>query len=117
MHVRLSTWMPFTIQVYINGHDWLARQLDAKHITYKQVDNAFVSIANPQKAQTIADRFQKLPMEKILRAFANRVNPLLKTTLSGMEYYWIIDQAKPAKRRRTSEIRSQRSAQRSRSCT
>ena len=25
MHVRLSTWMPFSIQVYVNGHDWLAQ--------------------------------------------------------------------------------------------
>ena len=96
MHVRLSTWMPFTIQVYLNGHDWLARQLDAKRIAYEQVDNAFVSIANPRKAQEIADLFQRLPLEGILHVFANRVNLLLKTILSGMEYYWVIDQAEYA---------------------
>jgi hypothetical protein len=96
MHVRLSTWMPFTIQVYVNGHDWLARQLDAKHIAYEQVENAFVSIADSQKAQKIADRFQSMPLEKILHVFANRVNPLLKTILRGMEYYWVIDQAEYA---------------------
>jgi len=96
MHVRLSTWMPFTIQVYVNGHDWLARQLDAKHIAYEQVDNAFVSIADPRKAQEIADHFQRLPLEGILHVFANRVNPLLKTILVGMEYYWVIDQAEYA---------------------
>jgi len=96
MHIRLSTWMPFTIQVYVNGHDWLARQLDAKHIAYEQVDNAFVSIADSERAQKIADRFQRLPLEKILHAFANRVNPLLKTILLGMEYYWVIDQAEYA---------------------
>ena len=95
-HVRLSTWMPFTIQVYVNGHDWLARQLDAKHIAYEQVENAFVSIADSHKAQTIADRFQRLPLEKILHTFANRINPLLKTILRGMEYYWVIDQAEYA---------------------
>jgi hypothetical protein len=27
MHVRLQSWFPFTIQVYINGREWLARQL------------------------------------------------------------------------------------------
>lgn len=96
MHIRLSTWMPFTIQVYVNGHDWLARQLDTKHIAYKQVENAFVSIANPHKAQEIADRFQKLPLERILHTFSNRINPLLKTILRGMEYYWVVDQAEYA---------------------
>jgi hypothetical protein len=96
MHVRLSTWMPFTIQVYVNGHDWLARQLDTKNIKYEKLENAFVSIDDHEKAQEIADRFQHLPIEKILHAFANRVNPLLKTILRGMEYYWVIDQAEYA---------------------
>jgi hypothetical protein len=27
MHVRRPTWFPFTIQVYVNGHDWLACRL------------------------------------------------------------------------------------------
>ena len=25
MHVKLQTWFPFTVQVYVNGHEWLAR--------------------------------------------------------------------------------------------
>jgi hypothetical protein len=96
MHIRLCTWMPFTIQVYINEHDWLARQMSTKGIAYRQVENAFVEIADTAKVQKIADRFQKLPWESILHAFARRVNPLLKTILSGMEYYWVIDQAEYA---------------------
>ena len=30
MHVRIQTWFPLTIQVYVNGHDWLARQLQTR---------------------------------------------------------------------------------------
>jgi hypothetical protein len=26
MYVRVQTWFPFTVQVYVNGHDWLACQ-------------------------------------------------------------------------------------------
>ncbi len=26
MHVRLQTWMPYTVQVCINGREWLGRQ-------------------------------------------------------------------------------------------
>jgi hypothetical protein len=26
-HVRVQTWFPFTLQVYVNGHQWLARQM------------------------------------------------------------------------------------------
>lgn len=96
MHVRLSTWMPFSIQVYVNGHDWLARQMTAKNIPFTQVENALVGIEDCSKAQAIAGRFPTLPWEKILHAFARRVNPLFKTILSGMEYYWVIDQAEYA---------------------
>jgi len=27
MHVKLQTWFPLLIQVYVNGHEWLARKL------------------------------------------------------------------------------------------
>jgi hypothetical protein len=96
MHIRLSTWLPFSIQVYVNGHDWLARQMAAKDIPFKQVENAFIRIEDCSKAQTIADRLPTLRWEAIMHVFAKRVNPLLKTILSGMEYYWVIDQAEYA---------------------
>ena len=31
MHVRLQTWAPFTCQIYVNGHEYVARKLPAKH--------------------------------------------------------------------------------------
>jgi hypothetical protein len=24
IHVKLQTWFPFPLQVYVNGHEWLA---------------------------------------------------------------------------------------------
>ena len=96
MHVRLSTWMPFTIQVYVNGHDWLARQMSVKGVAYEQHENAFTSIEDCAKAQLLADRFAPLKWVNILHVFARRVNPLLKTILRDMEYHWVIDQAEYA---------------------
>jgi len=32
MHIRLQTWFPFQIQIYVNGREWLARQLDRRRI-------------------------------------------------------------------------------------
>jgi hypothetical protein len=28
LHLRLQTWFPFLIQICLNGHEWLARQMD-----------------------------------------------------------------------------------------
>ena len=36
MHVKLQTWFPFTVQVYVNGHEWLARKLAARGIAFEK---------------------------------------------------------------------------------
>jgi hypothetical protein len=93
-HVRVQTWFPFTTQVYVNGHDWLARQLHAAGIGFLQHDNAFTQLDDPTKAQSLADRFPRLGWIKILDRWARQVNPLLgEDWLQGQGYYWVIDQA------------------------
>jgi hypothetical protein len=93
MHVRIPTWFPFTIQIYLNGHEWLARKMDHHGIAHKKLDNAFLSIEDPQRAQRFSNRFAKKNWPRILDAFATRFNPLLKSLLQSMDYYWIVDQA------------------------
>src|SRR2546426_3405193 len=34
MHIRLQTWLPLTIQVCLNGREWLARAMDKAGIRY-----------------------------------------------------------------------------------
>jgi hypothetical protein len=96
MHVRLQTWAPFTCQVYVNGHDYMARQLKKKGIAFEQVDNAFVQLSDPAAAQRSADRFANLPWPQILERYARRVNPLLDQELRGASHYWVADQAEYA---------------------
>jgi len=96
MHVRLQTWFPFVIQVYVNGHEWLAKQLDEREIGYTKLENAFLGIDDFPAAQQIADDFVRRKWQSILWLFARRVNPLLKTLLHGMDYYWVTDQSEYA---------------------
>lgn len=94
MYVRLQTWFPFTIQVYVNGHDWLARQLLQQRLGFVQQDNAFTQLDDPVGAQRLADRFPRLAWTKILDRWAQQVNPLLGSSwLGSARYYWVIDQA------------------------
>jgi hypothetical protein len=98
IHVRLQTWFPYTIQVYVNGHDWLARQMTKARLGFVQCDNAFTELDDPQRAQKLADRFPKLAWVKQLTRWARCVNPLLtgRGWLAGMNYYWVTDQAEYA---------------------
>jgi hypothetical protein len=94
VYLRLQTWFPFTTQAYVNGHDWLARQLQRAGIGFVQHDNAFTHLDDRDQAQGLADRFPKLPWLKILQRWAQRFNPLLaQRWLGGGRYYWVIDQA------------------------
>src|SRR5262245_47935135 len=93
-HVRVQTWFPFTTQVYVNGHDWLARQLHAHGVGFEQHDNAFTQVEDPSRAQSLADRFPQLGWVKLLDRWARQVNPLLgEPWLKGQGYSWVIDQA------------------------
>lgn len=92
MHVRLQTWAPYTCQVYVNGHDYVAQQMAQRQLGFQQQDNAFVQLDDPAAAQQIADRFAKLAWPKILERYARLVNPLLHDELKGMTHYWVADQ-------------------------
>jgi hypothetical protein len=94
LHIRLPTWFPFTIQVYVNGHEWLARQLTKHQIGFTPCDNAFLSIDNLAKAQELADKLATYKWCRFLDALAKRVNPLLKGKglLKKCDYYWVVDQ-------------------------
>jgi hypothetical protein len=94
VYVRLQTWFPFTTQAYVNGHDWLARQLQRRRLGFVQQDNAFSHLEDPNQAQRLADRFPKLAWVKILQRWARRFNPLLSQRwLGGGRFYWVLDQA------------------------
>ncbi len=61
IHVRPQTWFPMQVQVYVNGHEWLARKLAQHGVRYSKHDNAFLWIEDFARAQRFADRFVSLP--------------------------------------------------------
>src|SRR5947209_2484134 len=88
-HVRVQTWFPFTTQAYVNGHDWLARQLHAAGTGFVQHDNAFTQLDNPAKAQSLADRLPRLKWVRLLDRWPRQVNPLPgEAWLQGPGHYW-----------------------------
>ena len=93
LHVRLQSWFPFEVQVCLNGHSYLARQMDREGIAYEQRRNCFSSIDNLPRAQELFDRLERREWAKTLDVFARRVNPLPGTRLRGVfGYYWSVRQ-------------------------
>jgi len=73
IHVKIHTWLPLTMQVYVNGHDFLAKKLDGLGVGYALHDNAFTQLADGQAAQQAADRFVKQNWPKLLGELARRL--------------------------------------------
>jgi len=98
MHVRLQSWFPFEIQIYINGREWLARQLDLHGINYKRYENTFLWIENMAVAEQLCEKFRRRKLYRVLVHFGSWMNPLLGKIrrLGYGSYYWVADQAEYA---------------------
>ena len=92
--VRVPTWCPFRLQIYFNGHAWLARQLRRQGIAYRLEDNAFVEIADWPRAQQLADAWNIKSLQEKLDAFARRYCPVIIDL--GFTYHWSLDQVEYA---------------------
>jgi hypothetical protein len=93
-YVRVPTWCPFRLQIYFNGHHWLATELDKRNIGYELIDNLFVAIDDFAKAQKIANRLKVEMIHSRLDLFAKRYCPVIKKF--GLQYHWSIMQAEYA---------------------
>jgi hypothetical protein len=98
MHVRLQSWLPFTIQVCLNGRSFLARQMAREKIDFVQQDNTFIAVADPKRAQVLLDRLNLRDWPKTLNRWAERANPLLQAfeLVGPFGYYWSIRQSEVA---------------------
>ena len=98
LHVRLQTWLPLTIQVCVNGREYLARQMLRAGINFRQADNCFTAIGDLERAQQFSDQLVERKWKPFLDALARRVNPWLerKGELVLRPYYWTIRQGEYA---------------------
>ena len=94
-YVRVPTWCPFRLQIYFNGHNWLASKLVDAGIDYKLADNAFVHIADFDAAQKLADELTVAKLHRALDRFAQRYCPVLRRL--GIDgYHWSLMQVEYA---------------------
>jgi hypothetical protein len=94
IHIRLQTWFPLPVQVYVNGHSYLAQELFRRGLGFTQQDNAFTALDDPKAAQKLADSFIRQNWPKILNRLVRQVNPLMNEPwFRSLSYYWVVDQA------------------------
>lgn len=94
IHVRVPTWLPLRLQVYFNGHAWLARQLDEAGIPYQLADNAFSQCGDWARAQELADGLDPRVLHDKLKELTQLCCPVTSRFPNG--YHWGLTQVEYA---------------------
>jgi hypothetical protein len=94
-HLRISTWLPFWVQFYCNGHAWVTRALEREGISFTLVDNALTACGNWPRAQELADAFPVQELHQALDGWMAQYAPVFRTLEPG-GYHWSITQAEYA---------------------
>ena len=58
MYLKIQTWFPFNVQIYLNGREYICKQLDKEGIKYERYNNSLIDIENIESAQEISDHLQ-----------------------------------------------------------
>lgn len=95
MHVRLQTWFPFTLQVCLNGHEWLSRQLTQAGIPFVRRDNCISEVDDIAAAQKLYDEQLTVAWPELLRELTAVVHPAHDQIFAhcpreSREYYWSV---------------------------
>jgi hypothetical protein len=90
LNARIQTWFPFSIQICMNGREWLAQQMDQVGLAYARQDNCFPWIEDWPRAQQLMDQQLSVAWPTLLNDIAATLNPIhdqLFQTYSA-SYYW-----------------------------
>jgi hypothetical protein len=86
--IKVCSYAPWGLKIYLNGHEWLKRQLAKEGIGFEALDNGFLSCKNPQRLQELAEGLGPKPMEAFLTKWLDRLPmPLsIDDRLAGYRY-------------------------------
>ena len=94
MYLKIQTWFPYNVQIYINGREYLSKLLDKNNIKYEMYNNSFSYIEDFSKVQKLADDILNKKISDSFDGLIKQINihlPKIEKIFSH-SYYWCIDQ-------------------------
>ena len=95
-HARLQSWFPMTVQVCLNGREWLSRQMDAAGMAYQRRENCFTWIVDVPAAQRLMDEQLRVHWRDELNALLPMFHPTFTELTDEPDragYYWSIQES------------------------
>ena len=65
--LKYCTYFPYNAKLCLNGHEYVKRQLAKRKIPFEELDNGFLSCAEPALLQQIADSLDAAKIEGLVR--------------------------------------------------
>src|SRR6266566_832263 len=95
LNARIQTWFPFSIQICLNGREWLAHQMDELGLGYLRDDNCFPWIEVLPTAQQLMDQQLKVQWPTLLDDIARTLNPIHAEIFEARptHHYWSTSQS------------------------
>jgi len=93
-HVRIQSWLPFTVHVCVNGREWLCRELEKAGVGFTRSDNCLLAVDDTEAAQQLLDAQPWADWSGTLNRLLRQSCPaLLELPLADRrhEYYWSAD--------------------------
>jgi len=96
MVLRVGSFLPFAVTAYLNGHNFIERQLARQGIRFVKDDNRFVSVTQPAKLQAAADRLDGQTIQQRIDYWAYILAPKFSTkeraACGGLRRLYVMEQ-------------------------
>jgi hypothetical protein len=75
MVMRVASFFPFQTTYYLNGHNFIEKELDREKVGFRKNDNAFLAVSDPEALQAAADRLTSEVIRKRLEYWTLILGP------------------------------------------
>jgi hypothetical protein len=71
--IKFSSYPPFNVRVWINGHEWAKRQVAKRGVAFEDLDNGFFTCERPEVLQQVCDSLGAEHIERFFRKWLRRL--------------------------------------------
>src|SRR4029450_12131394 len=71
--VKIGTYLPYPVNLCLNGHEWVKQQLRRRRIRFEALDNGFLSCADPAALQTTCDALGSADVQAFFDRWSQRL--------------------------------------------
>jgi len=86
--IKICTYFPYPVKVWVNGHEWAKRQALAAGIGFTELSNGFASCEDPAALQDICDRFGPGTVQAWFERWMARIPLPLTGTDRDAGFWW-----------------------------